>query len=199
MTSIFSRARVSRVTGLHRGGAELFWSFYFIATGLHGLHMIVGVGLGGLDSLDRPRRPLLAALFHAGGGGGALLELRRYGLALPLSSHLSRRPGCVMTAMRSLVVWLFLLLLVGAEFLLSRFAVTARLVPAVGLLMAGIVAMSFMRLSRATGLPAIFAVAAAFWLLIMMGMGGLDPVTRHDIRGLMQMDPRSLAPQAASN
>lgn len=33
------------VTGPHRGGAELFWSFYFIATGLHGIHMLVGIGL----------------------------------------------------------------------------------------------------------------------------------------------------------
>ena len=29
------------------GGAELFWCFYFIATGLHGLHMVVGIGLVG--------------------------------------------------------------------------------------------------------------------------------------------------------
>lgn len=36
--------------GLHgpgRGGAELFWSFYWAATGLHGVHMLIGVGLVG--------------------------------------------------------------------------------------------------------------------------------------------------------
>jgi len=33
------------ITGPHRGGAELFWSFYFVGTGLHGLHMLVGIGL----------------------------------------------------------------------------------------------------------------------------------------------------------
>lgn len=33
------------LTGQDAGGAQLFWSFYFIATGLHGIHMIVGVGL----------------------------------------------------------------------------------------------------------------------------------------------------------
>jgi cytochrome c oxidase subunit 3 len=35
------------MSGPDMGGAELFWCFYFVATGLHGLHMIVGVGLVG--------------------------------------------------------------------------------------------------------------------------------------------------------
>lgn len=35
------------IWGADRGGAQLFWAFYFVATGLHGLHMIVGVGLVG--------------------------------------------------------------------------------------------------------------------------------------------------------
>ena len=36
--------------GLHgpdAGGAELFYSFYWVATGLHGVHMVIGVGLVG--------------------------------------------------------------------------------------------------------------------------------------------------------
>ncbi len=35
------------ITGPNAGPAQLFWSFYFIATGLHGLHMIVGIILVG--------------------------------------------------------------------------------------------------------------------------------------------------------
>jgi cytochrome c oxidase subunit III len=35
------------ITGAHAGPAQLFWSFYFIATGLHGLHMIGGIILVG--------------------------------------------------------------------------------------------------------------------------------------------------------
>ena len=31
------------ITGANAGPAQLFWGFYFIATGLHGLHMIVGI------------------------------------------------------------------------------------------------------------------------------------------------------------
>ena len=33
------------ITGPDGNGAQLFWSFYFVATGLHLLHMVVGVGL----------------------------------------------------------------------------------------------------------------------------------------------------------
>ena len=33
------------IVGQNAGGAKLFWCFYFIATGLHGIHMIIGVGL----------------------------------------------------------------------------------------------------------------------------------------------------------
>jgi cytochrome c oxidase subunit III len=36
-----------RITDADAGGARLFWSFYFVATGLHAFHMIVGVGLVG--------------------------------------------------------------------------------------------------------------------------------------------------------
>ena len=35
------------ITGTNAGGAQLFWSFYFIATALHAVHMIVGIGLVG--------------------------------------------------------------------------------------------------------------------------------------------------------
>ena len=33
------------LAGADSGGAQLFWSFYFVGTGLHGLHMIAGVAL----------------------------------------------------------------------------------------------------------------------------------------------------------
>ncbi len=33
------------IAGADGPGAQLFWFFYFVATGLHGIHMIVGIGL----------------------------------------------------------------------------------------------------------------------------------------------------------
>jgi cytochrome c oxidase subunit 4 len=96
------------------------------------------------------------------------------------------------TARRGLLVWLLLVLLLGVEVLASRSAVTARLVPVIGVAMAALVAMTFMRLGRTRGLAAIFALAGVFWLAVMLGLGGLDPVTRHDKpgEGLCPLDPR---------
>jgi cytochrome c oxidase subunit III len=31
-----------KITGIDEGGARLFWSFYFIATGLHAVHLLTG-------------------------------------------------------------------------------------------------------------------------------------------------------------
>ena len=39
------------ITGEDSGAAQLFWCFYFVGTGLHGIHMIVGVGLVGWIAL----------------------------------------------------------------------------------------------------------------------------------------------------
>jgi len=33
-----------KITGIDEGGARLFWSFYFIATGLHAVHLLTGTG-----------------------------------------------------------------------------------------------------------------------------------------------------------
>jgi cytochrome c oxidase subunit 3 len=52
------------ITGDDAGGAQLFWSFYFVATGLHGLHMIVGIGLVGWIAWAARRRRFSAG-YHA--------------------------------------------------------------------------------------------------------------------------------------
>jgi len=86
-----------------------------------------------------------------------------------------------MTAGYSLLVWFVLALLLGTECLMGQFTATAWWAPAVGLVMAALVAATYMRLLRTGGLAMIFALAGVFWLAVMMGLGGLDPVTRHDV------------------
>jgi cytochrome c oxidase subunit 3 len=44
-----------KITGPEAGGARLFWSFYFVATALHALHMIVGIGLVGWIAVQARR------------------------------------------------------------------------------------------------------------------------------------------------
>ncbi|HKM64387.1 MAG TPA: hypothetical protein VJY39_18040 [Acidisphaera sp.] len=75
-----------------------------------------------------------------------------------------------------LVVWLVLLGRVGLEFVLG-----SRAAPMIGAGLAILVALTFMRLVRTPGLPAAFALAAVFWLAVLLGLGSLDPATRHDV------------------
>lgn len=60
---LFPAAADFRITGPEQGGARLFFVFYFISTGLHGLHMIVGVALLSWI-LVRARRGEFSPLYH---------------------------------------------------------------------------------------------------------------------------------------
>ncbi len=71
---------------------ELFWVFYFVATGLHAIHLSIGIGLvlyhaavAGPTRRDHPR------LLCAARGRRAVLELCRYGLDLSVSGDLPGR------------------------------------------------------------------------------------------------------------
>lgn len=52
-----------RLEGTLAGGARLFWSFYFIATGLHALHLTAGIALVAWVA-RLGRRGSLTALWH---------------------------------------------------------------------------------------------------------------------------------------
>jgi hypothetical protein len=86
-----------------------------------------------------------------------------------------------MTTRSIVLVWLGLLILLGLQFVLAHYAALRGIVPFVGIAMAILVALTFMRLSSANGLIPIFALAGAFWILVMLGLGGLDSFTRHDL------------------
>jgi hypothetical protein len=44
------------------------------------------------------------------------------------------------------------------------------------------VAVGFMEVKRGIVLVRVFAVAALFWLLVLLGLGSVDPLTRTDYR-----------------
>lgn len=81
-----------------------------------------------------------------------------------------------MSAPAVIVVWLVLLLLVLAEFLIRGLAAMA-----LGGAAVVIVTLTFMRLARTRNVSQAFALATVFWLLVLMGIGSLDSATRHDI------------------
>jgi cytochrome c oxidase subunit IV len=86
-----------------------------------------------------------------------------------------------MRALPALLVWLLLMLLLAAEVGAAALPGITSVVPFIGLVMAVIVALTFMRLGTSRGLMPVFAVAGVFWLCVMIGLGAMDPFTRHDV------------------
>jgi caa(3)-type oxidase subunit IV len=76
------------------------------------------------------------------------------------------------------IAWFVLVLLVGAQLLVARVLNHGNFAPLIGVAMAGIVAFVFMDLRRSNNLTRIFAIGGVFWLIILIGLGILDPVTR---------------------
>ncbi len=63
---------------LHPQRVQLFLLFYYILTGLHGLHMVIGMGILTVLLISGLARPLLAGVFRAGGSRRPVLAFRRY-------------------------------------------------------------------------------------------------------------------------
>ena len=84
--------------------------------------------------------------------------------------------------MRNLVLaWLTLLVLLALEFGVSllHFRPTLRpllLLPTLAML--GIIVSSFMQVGRGPVVVRLFAAAGVLWLLILLALGSLDPLTR---------------------
>jgi hypothetical protein len=79
--------------------------------------------------------------------------------------------------------WLLLLLLGGIEIALSYLPLGRSLRPLLMIpagLMIIAVAVGFMEIRRGSVLMRAFALGALFWLLILLGLGSADPLTRMD-------------------
>ena len=84
---------------------------------------------------------------------------------------------------RLLRIWVLLLLLGAGEFAASYLPLARSLRPLVmipGVFMIATVAVGFMEAKRGIVLVRAFAVAAMFWLLLLLGLGSADPLTRVD-------------------
>ena len=85
--------------------------------------------------------------------------------------------------MRLLRVWGLLILLGGTEFATSYLPLERSWRPLVmipGVLMVLVVAIGFMEVKKGPVLVRAFAVAAMFWLFVLLALGSADPLTRTD-------------------
>ncbi len=77
---------------LPTSGARLFFTLYYLMTGLHGLHVVVGMGLLTWLAVWLLAAQLLARPLHPRRAGRALLAPRRRGVDLPLADALPHAP-----------------------------------------------------------------------------------------------------------
>jgi cytochrome c oxidase subunit IV len=78
-----------------------------------------------------------------------------------------------------LVAWSALILLLAAELATTLLQVGTLSLP-IGLGMVGVAAAAFMKPQMASSLSRIFVAAGIFWLLVLLGLGTMDPLTRTD-------------------
>jgi hypothetical protein len=76
--------------------------------------------------------------------------------------------------------WLALLVLLAAEAIGALYLGLGDAVPFVGAAMAALVALVFMRARTTSPLSQIFLIAGVFWLIVLLGLGAMDPITRTD-------------------
>lgn len=82
-----------------------------------------------------------------------------------------------------LLAWIVLLLLGGVEFAASFLPLGRSLRPLImlpGVLMVAVVAIGFMEIGKGPAIVRGFAIAAMFWLIVLLGLGSVDPLTRSD-------------------
>ncbi len=89
----------------------------------------------------------------------------------------------------TLLVWILLLVLLVIEVEVAKLPAGSVAAAFIGIGMAAVVAMTFMRLPSAPKTAAIFALAGLFWLCIMLGVGSMDSATRQDIGVAMRTEP----------
>jgi hypothetical protein len=83
--------------------------------------------------------------------------------------------------MRLLLVWGLLILLGGTELAASYLPLERSWRPLVmipGVLMVLVVAIGFMEVKKGPVIVRAFAVAAIFWLFVLLALGSADPLTR---------------------
>jgi hypothetical protein len=83
--------------------------------------------------------------------------------------------------MRLLLMWGLLILLGGTEFAASYLPLARSWRPLImipGVLMVLVVAIAFMEVKKGPVVVRAFAVAAMFWLFVLLALGSTDPLTR---------------------
>ena len=171
-------------------GAEMFFSFYWGMTAVHGVHMAIGLGVISVDGLGRAPRSDRLARNGPSARPGPLLEPRRHRLDLPLSTPLSR--GARMMAERTMkrlvlrlaAAYVAMLLLtasaIAAAHLLPGLTSTLVLL-GISLATAAIIVLAFMDVRHTDTVSRLSATIALGFLAVMFSLTFADELTRSHI------------------
>ena len=83
------------IEGANAGHAQLFFSLYFIMTGLHAIHMIVGLSILLVMMYMARKGKFTPGVPHSDGSDRSLLALRRHRVDLPVPAAVPDRPSQV--------------------------------------------------------------------------------------------------------
>ncbi len=162
--------------------AEMFFYIYWLMTGVHALHVTIGVLFIGLFAFRARFTNAFLESRHACRLARPLLAFRRYRLGLSLPTHLPGGPAFMNSTTRTYwtngaVLLAFLALTIGAAYVnLGPFnTIVAMLIAAAK---AMLIVLFFMHLRQARPLMWIVAGAGVFWLGIMIALALSDYLTR---------------------
>ena len=169
--------------------AEIFFSFYFAMTGMHAVHMIIGIGL------------LTGLIFNAGADAfrsvyytpvelvGLVLAFRRYRMDISISVALSGGQAFTMNSDHVVSVKLYsaifgaLLVMTLATTGAAFIDLGGNLNTVVAMLIAAckalLVILFFMHVRYSSRLTWVFVSAGFFWLMILLSLTLADVLSRH--------------------
>ena len=158
----------------------MFYCLYFAMTGMHFLHMVIGLVILCLFLRPAVKERFTARQLRAGGDPRSLLALRRRHLDFPVSAALSDRPQSSMSQSTNspslptyVIVYVALLVLLAATIVAAHFPLGAWNVPvALGIAFAKtmLVALFFMHVHYSGKLIWVVAGGALVWLAILLSV-----------------------------
>ena len=177
--------------GPHAANAQLFFSLYFAMTGLHALHMIIGIVLLSILAIRALARRILSRLLHPCRHDRPLLALRRYRVDFPVPAALSARRALTRRPIMSqehvtsrkvyFAVFAALLALTYATVVVSRIDLgELNTIAALSIAVAKalLVVLFFMHVRHSTRLTKLVVVGGFLWLALLIGFTMADEATR---------------------
>ena len=172
------------------GHAEMFFNLYFLMTGVHALHMLIGLGVLLILFIKASPRRTAGRFCGAGPPDGTLLALRRHCLGVPVSVALLNRSSLTMTQSRQGVA-VFFIAFVALMLLLALTVEAARhdlgrwnfaVATLIAAIKAVVIVFCFMQIRRSDQITKLVVCAGFFWLAILFTLSLADYWTRDWLR-----------------